>query len=69
MTIHHFPSGRIVRTEAKHTIGLSPGLSPLALVFLPLRLWIQCVSQWMDLMTAAEPPTSITFHFGRLDRD
>lgn len=65
MTVHQFPPHRIVRTDPRHTIALSP----LALMFLPMRLWMQCVSQWMDIMADAEPPTSITFHFGRLDRD
>jgi hypothetical protein len=65
MTVHSFPPSRIVRTQEKHTVGLSP----LAFVFFPMRLWMQCVTQWMDLMTDAEPPSSITFHFGRMDRD
>jgi hypothetical protein len=65
MTVHQFPPHRIVRTANQCTVGLSP----LAFMFLPLRLWVQCVTQWMDIMTDAEPPSSITFHFGRLDRD
>lgn len=65
MTVHQFPPHRIVRTANQRIIGLSP----LAFVFFPLRLWMQCVTQWMDMMTDAEPPSSITFHFGRLDRD
>ena len=64
MTVHQFPASRIVRYEHERR----QGMTPLALLFLPARLWLNYWSRWMDIMIEAEPETDITFHFGRADR-
>ena len=64
MTIHQFPAHRIVRTESER----GQGITPLALFFLPARLWISYWSRWMDIAIEAEPETNVTLHFGRVDR-
>lgn len=75
MTIHQFPSYRIVRTEAEVEIEKRQGATPLALFFFPARLWINFWSRWMDLMIVSthapreEGDMNVTFHFGRFDRD
>jgi len=64
MTIIAFPAHRIVRTESER----SQGITPLTLFFLPARLWISYWSRWIDIAIEAEPETSVTLHFGRVDR-
>lgn len=67
MTIIAFPAYRVVRiihTEAQR----SQGITPLALMLMPARFWINCMSAWMDIMIANEPETDVTFHFGGLER-
>lgn len=68
MTLHQFPAHRIFRTEAEVEMAKGQGITPLALLFFPARLWISCCSRWMDLMIEAEPDTRITFHIGPIDR-
>lgn len=64
MTIIAFPPHRIVRTEMQR----GQRITPLALMLMPARFWINCMSAWMDIMIANEPETDITFHFGGIER-
>lgn len=64
MTIIAFPAHRIVRTQMQ----IGQRITPLALMLMPARFWLNCMNAWMDIMLANEPETDITFHFGGLER-
>jgi hypothetical protein len=67
MTIIAFPAHRIVRTVSAE-MQRGQRITPLALMLMPARFWVNCMSAWMDIMLANEPETDVTFHLGGMPK-
>lgn len=61
MTVHAFPAHRVVR----HLTQQGQPVTPLALLFIPARLWVAYVTWWIDI--ASGDSREMTFHIGRIN--
>lgn len=63
MTVLPFPAHRVVRTLTAK----GQPVSPLALLFVPARLWVAYVTWWIDVMSADD--REMTIHIGKVNED
>lgn len=64
MTVLPFPAARIVRYDANEA---GQPVSPLALLFIPARLWVASVTWWLDVLSGDS--RDLTIHIGRVNED
>lgn len=63
MSIIAFPAHRVVRRLTQQ----GQPVSPLALLFIPARLWIASVTWWIDVLSGDD--REMTVHIGRVNDD
>ena len=63
MSIIAFPAHRVVRRLTQH----GQPVSPLALLFIPARLWVASVTWWIDVLSGDD--REMTVHIGRVNED
>ena len=63
MTILPFPAHRVVRRLTQQ----GQPASPLALLFIPARLWLASVTWWIDVLSGDD--REMTLHIGRVNED
>lgn len=63
MPVIAFPAHRVVR----HLTQQGQPVAPLALLFIPARLWVASVTWWLDVMSGDS--RDLTIHIGRANED
>ena len=63
MTVLPFPTHRVVRRLTQQ----GQPVAPLALLFIPARLWVASVTWWLDVMSGDS--RDLTIHIGRVNDD